>query len=47
MEEYLNIPYSPSLPPNSYRELDFYVPTTDAKEAQPLICFIHGGAWVA
>jgi acetyl esterase/lipase len=45
IDEYLDVVYHPTLTRDKTRELDLYVPKSAGK--QPLIVFIHGGAWRA
>ncbi|KAG1782722.1 alpha/beta-hydrolase [Suillus placidus] len=51
LDEYTDISYVPSEPPNNFQSFDIYIPiprvTSDEQPhgPPPLICFIHGGAW--
>ncbi|KAG2157341.1 alpha/beta-hydrolase [Suillus clintonianus] len=54
LEEYTDISYIQSEPPNNFHNFDIYIPkqnrllnTSDEQShiTPPLVCFIHGGAW--
>ncbi|KAG2078082.1 alpha/beta-hydrolase [Suillus decipiens] len=47
LDEYIDLSYIPSQPPNNFQSFDIYVPKprNTSHEQPPLICFIHGGAW--
>ncbi|KAG2756001.1 alpha/beta-hydrolase [Suillus brevipes Sb2] len=44
LDEYTDISYIPSEPPNNFQSFDIYCRPSDG-DALPLVCFIHGGAW--
>lgn len=43
MDEYTDISYIPSHPPDNFHTFNFYIPTQ--RNTSGLICFVHGGAW--
>ncbi|KAG1803653.1 alpha/beta-hydrolase [Suillus plorans] len=42
-DEYTDISYIPSHPPDNFHTFNFYIPTP--RNTSALICFVHGGAW--